>query len=74
MAKPYDMYQPGEVVRVTFYSTSDTSETVKLTETPRFDESSKEWIVIGLRRKTPTKFYDKPTKWWAHTISPAWFS
>lgn len=75
MSKPYDHYEAGEVVEVCFYSANNhTKEIVKLSETPKLDESSNEWIVTGYRRKNSKSFYELPTKWWAHSISSRPFS
>lgn len=70
MAKPYDHYEPGEIIEVGFNGTD--KEIVKLTEKPV--QHGTDWIVIGYRRKAPGTFYTKPTKWWAHTITPRPFS
>ena len=69
MAKPYDMYEAGEIVEVGFNGTD--REIAKLAKTPV--QHGSDWIVVGYIRKTATQWSSKPTTWWARTITPAPF-
>lgn len=74
MAKPYNLYQPGEIVALTHYSTLEGSTVVQLTKTPVEDKGA--WVVQGRKVVNGKVLVGRLSerRWVALTITPRPFA